>query len=115
MLAEVPKLDQLPRESASRVKNKWREVVREVREAGSVAVTNHSEVEMVLVDAATYEQLVARAAALKTRDESLLQQLNAQFDQRLAVLQEPRALNNVAAVFASKGKLARRPKAGSTF
>jgi prevent-host-death family protein len=115
MLADLPSLDQLPRQTASDVKNRWREVVREVRESGSVAITNHSAVELVLVDAARYEQLTASAAALKAREESVLEQLAADFDSRLAVLQQPDAARNVAAVFAGKGRLAKRPKAGATY
>jgi prevent-host-death family protein len=115
MLVELRPLDQLPRQSASYVKNKWRDVVREVRDAGSVAITNHAAVEMVLVDAATYEQLTASAAALKAHEQSVLDQLAAQFDERLAVLQKRDAADKVAAVFASKGQLTTRPKAGTTF
>ena len=115
MHAELPTLDQLPRQTASNVKNKWREVVRQVRETGSVAVTTHSAVDMVLVDAGTYEQLTAHAAALKAREQSVLDQLAADFDRRLAGLQQPDARDKAAAVFASKGRLARRPKAGSGF
>jgi prevent-host-death family protein len=115
MLATVPTLDQLPRHTASRVKNKWRDVVREVHEAGSVAITNHSAVEMVLVDAATYEQLVAGAAAFKAREKSVLDQLVTQFDQRLAVLQLPDASARAEAVFGRKGKLKKRPKAGAAY
>lgn len=115
MLAELPTLDQLPRQTASNVKNKWRDVVRQVREAGSVAVTTHSSVDMVLVDAATYEQLAAGAAALKAREHAVLDQLAADFDQRLAGLQRSDARKKVAAVFGSTGKLAKRPKAGSAF
>ena len=115
MRAELPTLDRLPRQSASHVKNKWRDVVREVRTAGSIAITNHSAVELVLVDAATYEQLAASAAALKAREASVLDQLASQFDQRLAVLDQHDAKDKVTAVFAGKGKLAKRPKAGAAF
>lgn len=115
MHAELPTLDQLPRQTASNVKNKWREVVRQVRETGSVAVTTHSAVDMVLVDAETYEQLTAHAAALKERERSVLDQLAADFDRRLATLQQPDARDKAAAVFGSAGRLASRPKAGSTF
>jgi hypothetical protein len=90
-------------------------VVREVRTAGSIAITNHSAVELVLVDAATYEQLAAGAAALKAREASVLDQLASQFDQRLAVLDQHGTKDKVAAVFARKGKLAKRPKAGAAF
>ena len=68
-----------------------REVVRQVRETGSVAVTTHSAVDMVLVDAGTYEQLTTHAAALKAREQSVLDQLAADFDRRLAGLQQPDA------------------------
>jgi len=115
MLAELPTLDQLPRQSASDVKNRWRDVVREVREAGSVAITNHSTVELVLVDAARYQQLTASAAALKVRERSVLDQLAADFDKRLAVLQEPDAAQKVASVFGSRGKLVKRPRAGNAY
>lgn len=111
----MPLLDDLPRHNASSVKNKWREVVREVRETGSVAITNHATVEMVLVDAATYQQLAASAQALKDREQSLLDQLNAQFNQRLAELQAPDAADKLNALFERQGRLMQRPKAGASF
>ncbi|MCG2592149.1 type II toxin-antitoxin system prevent-host-death family antitoxin [Ramlibacter sp. XY19] len=116
MFAEMPALEDLPRQTASDVKNKWREVVREVRAAGSVAITNHSSVEVVLVDAEAYRQLAAGAAALRERERSVLDQLSAQFDERLASLQAAKAGSKAAAVFKRKGKLASsRPKAGPAF
>lgn len=115
MLVSMPLLDDLPRHNASSVKNKWRDVVREVRETGSVAITNHSSVEMVLVDAATYQQLAASAVALKAREQSVLDQLNDQFNQRLAGLQTPDATNRLDALFERQGKLVRKPTAGDSF
>jgi prevent-host-death family protein len=115
MPADLPTLDQLPRQTSSHVKNKWRELVQEVRESGSVAITNHSAVEMVLVDARTYERLAESAAALKAREASVLDQLSAQFEQRLAVLQQADAGKRVDAVFASKGRMRKRPKAGGAY
>jgi prevent-host-death family protein len=115
MLASMPLLNDLPRHNASSVKNKWRDVVREVRETGSVAITNHSTVEMVLVDAATYQQLAASAEALKAREQSVLDQLNAQFDQRLAGLQAPDAADKLDALFKRQGQLVQRPRAGNSF
>ena len=115
MIAELPQLEDLPRQTASDVKNKWREVVREVREAGSVAITNHSSVEVVLVNAEAYRQLAASAAALKEREAAVLDQLSAQFNQRLASLQAPNAGDQAAAVFRRKGRLSTRPKAGTAF
>lgn len=115
MIAELPQLEDLPRQTASDVKNKWREVLREVREAGSVAITNHSAVEVVLVNAEAYRRLAASAAALKEREAAVLDQLSEQFNQRLASLQAPNAVKKAGAVFGRKGKLSTRPKAGSAF
>jgi prevent-host-death family protein len=115
MIGELPKLDDLPRQTASDVKNRWREVVREVRQTGSVAITNHSSVEVVLVDADAYRQLAASAAALRERETSVLDQLSEQFRQRLASLQAPDAGDQAAAVFRRRGRLGTRPKAGTAF
>ena len=114
-MAAMPKLEDLPRQTASDVKNKWREVVREVRESGSVAITNHSSVEVVLVNAEAYRQLAASAAALQEREASVIDQLSAQFNERLASLQAPGAARKAASVFKRKGKLSTRPKAGASF
>ena len=114
-MVALPKLEDLPRQTASDVKNKWREVVREVRESGSVAITNHSSVEVVLVNAEAYRQLAASAAALQERDAAVLDQLSAQFTERLASLRAPDAGKKAAAVFKRKGQLSTRPKAGTAF
>jgi len=108
-------LDSLPRQSASQVKNKWGDVVRQVREVGSVAITSHSAVEMVLVDAATYRQLTTDMLALKAREQSVLEDLTGRFNARLAVLQAPGAQQQVAELFDARGKSALRPKAGASF
>ncbi|MBK6674294.1 MAG: type II toxin-antitoxin system prevent-host-death family antitoxin [Proteobacteria bacterium] len=57
MATDLQTLDSLPRHSASQVKNKWGEVVRQVNRSGVAAVTNHSTVEMVLMPAAEYDRL----------------------------------------------------------
>ena len=115
MTTELLDLASLPRQSASQVKNKWGDVVRQVREVGSVAITNHSAVEMVLVDAATYRQLTTDMLTLKAREQSVLEDLAGRFNARLAVLQEPDAQHQVAGLFDSRGKSALRPKAGASF
>lgn len=115
MAAVLPSLNELPRQNASHVKNRWGDVVRQVQESGSVAVTNHSTVEMVLLTAATYNQLVEDAHAQKAREQSVLEELGRRFDARLSVLQQPDAAQKVGSLLAAKGKLGRRPKAGDTF
>ncbi len=108
-------LASLPRQSASQVKNKWGDVVRQVHEQGSVAITSHSAVEMVIVDAATYRQLTTDMMALKAREQSVLDDLGGRFNARLALLQEPDAQQKVTELFDSRGKIAHRPKAGASF
>ncbi|MCW5624563.1 MAG: type II toxin-antitoxin system prevent-host-death family antitoxin [Burkholderiales bacterium] len=116
MITELPDLDALPRQNASQVKNKWGEVVRLVRESGSVAVTNHTKVEMVLVDASRYRQLIEEIQKIRTREQAALDELAQRFNARLAVLQEPGASQKVQALFDAKGKLSkRRPKAGTSY
>lgn len=115
MFAAMPALEDLPRQNASQVKNKWGDVVRLVREAGSVAVTHHSAVEMVLLDASTYRQLTQDIQALKAREQTVLDELTQRFDARLAVLQQPGAAQHMAALFDARGKLTQRPKAGTSF
>lgn len=120
MTAALPKLDELPRQNATQVKNRWGEVVRLVRQTGSVAITNHSTVEMVLLPAATYERVAQQLEALQSQQASRLDELSARFEARLAGLQQPEAPAQVEALFAARGRLgahgpARRPKAGSSF
>jgi prevent-host-death family protein len=115
MLSELPSLEQLPRQNATQVKNKWGDVVRQVQQMGSVAVTSHATVEMVLVDAAAYQKLASEIAALNAREQSVLDALTNRFNTRLAALQQPGAGDKLNAVFAARGKLVRRPKAGASF
>ena len=115
MITALPALDDLPRQNASQVKNKWGDVVRQVRQSGSVAITNHAAVEMVLLDAATYQQLTEDLLTLNAREQSVLEELSSRFDSRLAVLQQPEAAERVGALFEARGKLARRPKSGASF
>lgn len=115
MLTELMDIGDLPRQNASQVKNKWGDVVRQVRQMGSLAITSHSAVEMVLLDAATYRQLTEDLAAIKEREQSILDDLAGRFETRLAVLQAPDAQQKVTALFDSRGKLARPPKAGASF
>lgn len=115
VFANLASLEDLPRQKASEVKNKWADVVRMVHQQGSVAVTNHSTVEMVLLDAATYRRLTADLAVLKQREIGVLDELNQRFDAQLAVLQKNDASEKMDALFAARGRLRNRPKAGASF
>ena len=70
---------------------------------------------MVLLDAATYQQLTRDLLALNAREQSVLDELAGRFDARLAVLQQPGAARKVDALFEARGKLVKRPKAGASF
>jgi len=115
MVAVLPMPEDLPSRSASQVKNRWGEVVRQVRESGSVAVTNHSAVEMVLIDTATYRRLAEEVRAARTQEQSVLDELDRGFQARLAALQAPDAASRVDALFGARGKLRQRAKAGASF
>jgi prevent-host-death family protein len=115
MITELPNIQELPRQNASQVKNKWADLVRQVRQSGSVAVTNHSAVEMVLLDASTYQRLSEEIQALKAREQTALDELTSRFNARLAVLQQPDAAQKLKSLFDAKGVLTKRPKAGASY
>lgn len=115
MLTYLPELSALPRQTASQVKNRWGEIVRLVRQSGSVAITNHALVEMVVLDAATYQELTLEVQALKAREHSALEELTGRFDQRLALLQQPAAADGVQSLLRAGGRLEHRAKAGTSY
>jgi prevent-host-death family protein len=115
MPLELQLLESLPRHSASQVKNKWGDVVRQVNRSGAAAVTSHSSVEMVLMPAAEYEQIFNELASLRAKRQSSLEELTQRFNARLALLQQPEATTRVEALFDSQGRLEKRPKAGTSF
>ena len=112
---DLPRIEDLPQRSATKVKNRWADLVREVRAAGSVAVTQHDRVEMVVMDAATYRRAAALAEDAKTRQQATLAELTAEFDRRLAGLKSPETRGRVESVMAARGRAKRRPKAGVSF
>jgi prevent-host-death family protein len=115
MSAVLSMPETLPRRPASQVKNRWGEVMRQVRESGSVAVTQHSSVEMVLVDIATYRQLAEASNAAQAREQALMDELDNSFAARLAALQSAQTPTRVDALLAARGKLKTRAQAGASF
>src|SRR6478609_1912057 len=99
----LQKLDELPRHTASQVKNKWGDVVRQVNRSGAAAVTNHSSVEMVLMPASEYEQLFNELASLRAQRQNSLDELTLRFNARLTLLQQPDAAARVEALFNARG------------
>ena len=74
---DLRQIEDLPQRTATQVKNRWADLVREVRVAGSVAVTQHDRVEMVVMDAATYRKAAALAEDAKARQQATLAELSA--------------------------------------
>jgi antitoxin (DNA-binding transcriptional repressor) of toxin-antitoxin stability system len=115
MAARFPQIDELPRRNATQVKNRWSDLVREVRTSGSVAVTHHDKVEMVVVEAGEYREMAALVESAKARHQATLAELTAEFDQHLAGLKAPDTRERVEAALASRGRVLPRPKAGTSF
>jgi antitoxin (DNA-binding transcriptional repressor) of toxin-antitoxin stability system len=115
MITGVLQLEELPRRNATQVKNKWSDLVREVRASGSVAVTNHDKVEMVVMEAGKYREMATLIEGAKERHQATLAELTAEFDQRLAELKAPKARKLVENALASRGQVMPRPKAGTSF
>lgn len=115
MTAVLPALDALPRQNATQVKNKWGEVVRQVHARGTVAVTNHSTIEMVMVSADVYQALLDTVEKISRREQTEIDALTDQFRARLASLQQPDAHDRLADVMSSKGKAKSAHIVGETF
>lgn len=112
---DLPRVENLPQRNATQVKNKWADLVREVRAAGSVAITQHNRVEMVVMDAATYRKMADLAESARERHRVALTELSAEFDRRLAALNSSDIRGRVESVLAARGRSKQRPKAGDSF
>jgi len=118
MLNALQAVDDLPKRNATQVKNMWRDLVDQVRTTGSVAVTHHGKVEMVVMDVATYRHMLDIAAEAEIRQRDTLSELTAEFDRHLAALQGSATHGKIDAVLEHRGdlaKLAKRPKAGQSY
>ncbi len=110
-----PQVEDLPRRNATEVKNRWGDLVREVRARGTVAVTSHDKVELVVVEVGKYRELAALVEGANDRRQAALAELTADFDRHLAELKAPGARKRVEAAMASRGRGTPRPKAGASF
>lgn len=99
--ASISSLADLPRVSASELKNAIAEVFDQVTARGAVAITRHQKARAVLISVEQFEEMVrARNAPL---DE-----LSAEFDELLTRLQTPAARKGMEKAFeASPAKLAK--------
>lgn len=109
------RIEELPCRTSSEVKNQWSALSRDVRARGSIAVTHHGRVEMVVVDAAIYREMAALVEDAKARDRVGLAELTAEFDRHLAKLQAPDTRERLDTAMELRGRVTPRPKAGSSF
>jgi methyltransferase-like protein len=105
-------LKDLPTQASTEVKNRWGQVVRQVQKAGSLAITHHSSIEMVLSTAEHYQALLDEVSRLQARERSRLDELSTQFMRRLDKLQLPDAQARLASVMEAKGAASVPPIAG---
>lgn len=59
----IPNVDELPKRSATYAKTRWPYLKRKVRQAGCVSITRHGKVQVVVVSAEVYREMVALAEA----------------------------------------------------
>jgi hypothetical protein len=111
----LPQIEELPRRNATHVKNRWGALVREVRALGSVAVTSHDKIEIVVLASATYREMAKLVRGAAERRRAALGELADAFDRHLAALKAPDAKKRVASAMAAKGRAKRRSKAGVSF
>lgn len=111
----IPSLKTLPQRSATQVKNRWADVVREVRKLGSVAITQHNQVEMVVMSAESYQKISAHAEEVRARGEAGLAALSDDFDRRLASFKTDGIRDRVESVMSARGRIKRPAKAGATY
>jgi len=115
MVAPLIAIEDLPSQKSSQVKNKWGDVVRQVQTQGSLAITNHATVEMVLLTAGAYQSLLDLVSRLQAREKSEIDELSDQFKARLAVLQDPQSRGRMKSLLAAKGRANKAPIAGESF
>lgn len=110
----LPQIEELPRRNATEAKNRWGALVREARTLGAIAITSHGYVEVVVIEAGKYRELVALLGAAEERRKAALAELSAEFDRHLASLRAPDAKPRVDAAMTAKGRVKTRSKAGDS-
>jgi hypothetical protein len=113
--APLPKIEELPRKKSTDVKNRWGDLLRQVREQGTVAITAHDKVELVVIEAKRYAEAAALLGSVEARREKELAELTAEFDHHLARLREAGSRERLDAALEARGRATPRPKAGPSY
>ena len=111
-MAIAESIHDLPRETASSVKEGWRSIVKSVKKQGTVLITNHGEPEVVVISVEEDSELMqaARMAADKGLDA-----LRLRFDERLASLSADDAGRRLRKAMATAPRLHGKVKAGKAY
>lgn len=116
MSAHFDSISQLPAAPASTIKREgWKGVMRSLRGAGQLVVTNHNRPEAVILSTQEYDRLVKAARAAATAVNDPLQALRDRFDARLATLDTPDAESRLRGLMNNPGTLEGKVKAGETY
>ena len=112
----TPHISDLPRIPASDLKKRgWRGVMRAIASNGPVVVTNHADLEAVILSAHDYGRLIEIVTQAESKSASALETLRQRFDDRLAVLRQPDAGPRLRAISRSPAKLRGKVKAGACY
>ena len=108
--------DGKPSVSASDIKKLgWRGVLDLARKSeGQLSVTNHDRFEGVIMTREAYDALTRKAREQESVLAKSLQNLSAQFDDRLSSLQGPQGAARLRAAIDSKARLRGKVKAGAS-
>jgi hypothetical protein len=115
MTAQMLQIDELPRRPSTKVKNGWGELIQEVRESGTVAVTSYDKIEFVIMGADQYRRIAQIVESVESTRKAALAELTAEFDRQLAEMQNPSTRARIDAMMACDGRTPTRPKAGSSY
>ena len=103
--------DSLIRHSATTVKNKWGDIARDARTSKGVAITNHGNVDYVVLTAAAYNAMAEEIADFSERKRKILEEFTARYDQRFEVFKTPEGEAALEA-FLKNSLAGKRPKVG---
>lgn len=118
---DTPSLQGAPQATSTQVQKTWRRVLSMVRSSGRVVVTNHGDVEAVVVSRQELERLDREIGELRDRVRTLtgetpsVDQLREQFLERLGKRDEAEFSDRLRAAGRSRVDLDGRLKVGDRF
>ena len=121
LIVDTPSLRDAPQATSTQVQKTWRRVLSMVRSSGRVVVTNHGDVEAVVVSRQELERLDHEIGELRERVRKLtggapsVDQLREQFLERLGSRDEAAFSDRLRTAGRTRVALEGRLKAGDRF